>query len=674
MESLIKKIDYHIQIQLKLLLLFILLFFYKYVYINRINQQAFLGLFLFIALFLWFLKFIILKELNLKETPLNLTLILFILVMSISFFKSENLFVGLKDFFNFLAYIILFFLIIDSISDKKQINSFIQLYFYTAFFISLYTLLQYYDFDPFFKDFNKITSTLGQKNWVSNYIAFTFFLVLPYLILSSKEKKIKRIYYYILINLLYINIIICQSRGIWISIFLSIIIGFYFLYIYRLFRILKENRRMLFFLIISFFVITIIYSTHNPLNRSVDTTIHRAITLFDKDDPSINARLLIWKNTLAMIQNNFWFGTGIGTFKLNYQLYQANYLQKYPEDIKYWIKAGEAHNEYLQFWAELGIIGLGLYILIIYFYYKSVINYLKKERSKSEQLTIISMLISTTCFLIHCLFCFPLHVPALGVAFFIMIGLVIRIILGFDFEKNRQSSRFIIKLNFKNSKIINIMIILVLLFFIIFFINNIVIKPYFAEIFYYKGMIFNLNYDFKNSFPILKKAVELDEHNGRILHALGATYYNLNRYEEAIELLNQAIKYEIDKNTFYLLGLCYFNKSLYNQAEEEFKKAIYLYPLFDEAYYDLGYLYFIQERYDDTIEQWTKILEIEPNFPNKYILLNNLGIVYQKKEMQNKALEYFLEALKLAPEDSPIIEEIEKEIYNIYKSKLENSR
>ena len=52
--------------------------------------------------------------------------------------------------------------------------------------------------------------------------------------------------------------------------------------------------------------------------------------------------------------------------------------------------------------------------------------------------------------------------------------------------------------------------------------------------------------------------------------------------------------------------------------------------------------------------------------------MNNLGIVYNKKQMPDKALEYFLEALKLAPEGSPIIEEIEEEIYKIYKSKLEN--
>ena len=57
---------------------------------------------------------------------------------------------------------------------------------------------------------------------------------------------------------------------------------------------------------------------------------------------------------------------------------------------------------------------------------------------------------------------------------------------------------------------------------------------------------------------------------------------------------------------------------------------------------------------------------------DSYIVLNNLGIVYQKKEMPDRALEYFLQALALAPEGSPIIEEIEEEIYNIYKSGLEN--
>jgi hypothetical protein len=40
--------------------------------------------------------------------------------------------------------------------------------------------------------------------------------------------------------------------------------------------------------------------------------------------------------------------------------------------------------------------------------------------------------------------------------------------------------------------------------------------------------------------------------------------------------------------------------------------------------------------------------------------------------MPDKSLEYFLKALQLIPDDNPIIKEIEENIYNIYKSNLEN--
>jgi len=670
MDSTSKKINSYIQLQLKLLLLFTMLFVYKYIYINRINQEAFLRLFLITAFFLWLLKLIILEELNWQETPLNLPLLLFILVMSISLIRNENLFIGLKDFINFLAYLILFFLIINSISNQKQINSFLQLYFLIAFLIAFYTLLQYYGFDPFFSGIHLLTSTLGQKNWIANYLALSFFITSPFFILS-KEKRFKVIYY-ILLSILYTNIMICQSRGIWISIFVSVILGFYFIYKFKLFKSFRENRKWLILLILTFFVITIVYSTENPLNKSTETVIHRAATTFDKNDISINTRLLIWKNTLNMIQDYPWLGSGIGTFKLNYQIYQASYLQKNPEDLKYWIKAGEAHNEYLQLWAELGIIGLGMFILIIYFYYKSILKFLKKEKNDQEQLTMLGMLIGTTCFLIHCLFSFPLHVPALSAAFFIMIGLNIRFTLGFDLDEEKQSDRPLKKVDFKNSKIIKAIIIILLLAITVFLINNMVIRPYFAELYYYRGMIFNLNYDFENSLPIIKRAIDLDAHNGRIIHALGATYYNLNRYDEAIDFFQIARRYEIDKNTFFLLGLCYFNKEMYKEAEEELKYAIYIEPKFTKGYHYLGLLYFQKGDFDKAIEQWNEILEIEPNFPNKYIVLNNLGIVYNKKEMPDKALEYFVHALQFVPEDHPIEEEIEKEINKIYKSKLKN--
>lgn len=112
---------------------------------------------------------------------------------------------------------------------------------------------------------------------------------------------------------------------------------------------------------------------------------------------------------------------------------------------------------------------------------------------------------------------------------------------------------------------------------------------------------------------------------------MGATYYNLNKYNQAIYYLQEAKKYMIDVNTFCILGLSYSQLNMFEEAEKEFKQAIYLNPKFTEGYHYLGQLYFQKKDYDKAIEQWYKILEIEPYFPNKYIILNNLGIVYIKK-------------------------------------------
>ena len=202
-------------------------------------------------------------------------------------------------------------------------------------------------------------------------------------------------------------------------------------------------------------------------------------------------------------------------------------------------------------------------------------------------------------------------------------------------------------------------------------INAFAIRPYRAELHLYEGRRWLIDKDYKNALPVISYARELDPHNGRVLHALGATYYNLNEYHKSIYYLKEAKKFIIDVNTFYILGLSYSKLNMFKEAEEELKQAIYLNPKFTEGYHYLGLLYFQKKDYSKAIEKWNKILEIEPDFSNKYIVLNNLGMVYKKKEMPDEALEYFIQALQLAPEDSPVIEEIEKEIYNIYKINLD---
>lgn len=81
---------------------------------------------------------------------------------------------------------------------------------------------------------------------------------------------------------------------------------------------------------------------------------------------SANGRLLIWWNTLAMIQEHPLFGTGTGGWLANYMHYQAAYFTRHPDSPFVLLADNVAYpyNEYLHLWTEQGLIGIMLLFLL----------------------------------------------------------------------------------------------------------------------------------------------------------------------------------------------------------------------------------------------------------------------------------------------------------------------
>ena len=658
---------------LKLSILFTPLVAYKYVDRYLINQETWLKLFIVLGGGIYLIGFLREENITFKRNKISLPLVLLVLLIIFSFIKNGYLMSSLHDGIIFLAYFILYFLIINNLKNEYQFKSFIQIFFLTSFIVALYTILHYYNFISYLQEYAQVASLIGQKNWISNYIALIFPLMLCFYLLEKIKKK--KIIYFISLSFLYAALIICQSRGIWISISLTLFFGIFLIFKFNFFNLFKENKKWLILLLIVFIIITLIYSTDSPLNISPLTVTQRAMSTFDEKDPSINMHILKWKVTGLMIKDKPFLGGGIGSFKINYLDYQAKFLKEHPEYNKYWINAKEAHNEYLQIGAEIGLFGLGIILIMILKLYSLFINILKKEIDNKRKLTCWGLLLGITSFLIHCLFTFPLHVPALGSAFFIILGLSAAYIKNFDLSKERGKERNKNCLMNGEKKKVNssrlplLYTILVLLVMLI-LINDIVVRPYLAEVYAYQGEKYFEDNNYIESTLKYTSAHKLDPLNGRVLFNLGVNYYILNFYGDAEKKFKETKKYYNNKDIYGNLGLCYMKMGDYPRAEEEFKYAIYLDPRFIKAYFDLGLLYFEKGNFDASIEQWEKILEIGPNFTENYIVLGNLGEVYQNKEMPDKALEYFIKALQLVPDGSPIIEEIEKEIYKIYKGNL----
>jgi len=667
---------------LKLAVLSIPLFINKNVHEFRVNQEMLLKFLLIMALGFWAIETLNKKKFIWGENSLNLPFLLLIGLMTISLVRSEYFAVSFKDYIIFLSYFFLYFLAINHIKQERQFDIFIQLFFFTSFVVSLYALLHYYGLDPYLKDIPELISTIGQKNWVSNYLAMVFPLVFSYFLLL-KEKR-RKIIYYLLLSILYAVLIIFQSRGIWISAGLTLILAIFFLYKFRLFNIFKENKRWLFLLFLTFVLITVIYSTQNPLNKNIDTMPQRLTSIYEDEFSSLNPRLLIWNTTLEMIKDKPFFGIGIGLFKMDYLVYQADFLQQNPSYLKYGSRSEEAHNEYLQLAAELGIIGLGIFLYIIFIFYRSALKFLKEkkeEKGEEEKLILWGLLMGITCFLFHSMFTFPFHVPALGSAFFIIFAFTFLYINNFfnlerqdqlEKKKNEKKKNRGKKSKKKQSqgrrtekfKVIYIYMALVL-FLMIVAINFLVIKPYIADIVYFKGIKYYNGQDYQRALTNFEQAAKLDPYNGKILYALGTNYYNLNEYSKVEGILERAKSYVRDKYLFRNLGLSYIKLGDYKKAEKELEYAIYLDPEFISAYLDLAYLYSDQQNYDQAIINWLRVLEINPDCSERYKILYSLGLMYQRKKMPYKALFYFRQALDSAPEDSSLIENIKKEIMKI---------
>jgi len=659
----------------KLSILFTPLVANKYVDRYLANQEAWLILLMVLSGGVYLIGFLKEENITYQKNKIPLPLVLLILIVIFSFIKNGFLMGSLQDSIIFLAYFILYFLIINNIQNEYQFKSFTQIFFLTSFFIALYTILHYYNFISYLQEYGSVASLIGQKNWISNYLALIFPLMLCFYLLEKIKKK--KIIYFIALSFLYAALMICQSRGIWISLSLSLFFGIFLIFKFNFFNLFKENKRWLILLLISFIIITLIYSTDNPLNISPLTVTQRAMSTFDEKDPSINTRILMWKVTGLMIKDKPFLGGGVGSFKINYLDYQAGFLKEHPEYNKYWTNAKEAHNEYFQIGAEIGLLGLGIILIIILKLYNLFINILKKETDNKRKLICWGLLLGITSFLMHSLFDFPLHVPALGSAFFIILGLTVVYSKNFDLSEERDKERNKNCLrngekkrsnNFRLRLLYTILILLVMLLVI----DTIVVRPYLAEVYAYQGGKYYDNGNYKESLLKYKYANKLNPFNGRVLFNLGVNYYILDIYEEAEQIFIESKKYYNDKNIYGNLGLCYMKMGDYQRAEEEFKYAIYLDPRFTKAYSDLGLLYFEKGNFDGAIEQWEKILKIESNFPENYVVLANLGVVYEMKEMPDKALECFVQALQLVPEGDPIEKEIEEEINKIYKSNLKN--
>jgi len=122
----------------------------------------------------------------------------------------------------------------------------------------------------------------------------------------------------------------------------------------------------------------------------------------------------------------------------------------------------------------------------------------------------------------------------------------------------------------------------------------------------------------------------------------GKTLFGMDRFDEAVSYLEEAVRLRRDKADYFLLLAMAESKvsSYLRKAEGDFLKAVNLEPWNPEAYVGLGVLYRSEGLQTKAVRQFEKALEADPEHAKARQELTDMGIGIKKK----KGLQAFLSA------------------------------
>ncbi|MBW2966570.1 tetratricopeptide repeat protein [Candidatus Woesearchaeota archaeon] len=150
----------------------------------------------------------------------------------------------------------------------------------------------------------------------------------------------------------------------------------------------------------------------------------------------------------------------------------------------------------------------------------------------------------------------------------------------------------------------------------------------------------------KKYFRLGEEQIKENPNQARAYYEKGIRLMVQNKYEKAINNFKEVIKLDSDyRNIYYNLASAYHSLNKLNEAENNLKRSVEKKPKLDSAYNLLGIIYQKQERYQEAIDILFKGIKIN----RSGLLLQTLGGLYVKLEIFDKAVKALKMALKMNP-------------------------
>ena len=301
------------------------------------------------------LKLICDKDSEYTITPMSFLIVMFVALAGFSAFASFNKGKSLQIFALYFIFAFAYFIIVNTIKTKNEWYNMVTIFALSGLIVGMYGIYQNFfteatalsgwvDKEMFDEIKMRVYSTFDNPNVLGQYLVLSIPVV--FALCVSAKKAAPRLIFFAIAAVMGVCLIFTWSRAAWVGIVLAI--GFF---------VVMKDRRWSTLCIVALLILPFVIP---------ESIFSRITSIGDMKDSSTAYRVSVWIASFR-IAKDYWLGgigLGSGAFERIYQNYALN-------------GAGFAlhsHNFYIQLVVEMGILGLVLFVAIIFMSYKQIVS------------------------------------------------------------------------------------------------------------------------------------------------------------------------------------------------------------------------------------------------------------------------------------------------------------
>jgi O-antigen ligase/Flp pilus assembly protein TadD len=585
-----------------------------------------------------------LKKLSIRWSRSSSAFALFLLWALVSLGYGPSFHAGMRELIRWGCYGVIFFSAINDFRPEALKKFIVPAVLIPTSISSLFAIAQYFDWDPSLLRGGtvKIYTTIGNPNHLASYLA----IALPLACFGWLFAPPRRGRSILLLSTFTIGtaaLLLSGSRGGWVALLGGIAISTAVL------RWPVPRLRALVLGLILVILITFL-ALPSPLNR-YDTGALRKISEFTiptgDDSPSpaqggVAWRIMVWNVGWRMVKERPLGGWGFGSFNVLYLDRLADFFSS-PGHKRYAPLAEQGidyvHNDYLQTWIELGMVGLGL---LAWFLASLIAGGFKsvKRMTGEERWISGALLAGCTASLVEGLVSFPFYLWSTAAAFFVFAGIIASV---GSREKTISLERPPL------ARLVWLLPIAAVIFSLICIRN--ILGTFISEVRISNGVPLYYGGNRAMAFNEFKRAIQWQPHNGQARYFFALCLPDKGRDEDVRRELIMASRTFPRQALYVQLGRTLGRLGDRETATRILDKAILMLPRNPNAWLEKGNLLYESGAVEEAYACFQKSASIKPDY---FVAVKNMAVSLHALGRSDEALKAYERALELNPREGDL--------------------